>query len=115
MENSTQVIQLKAKNNDTSEILDDIRASLIRQFYRDLLQDFNTYKLFTYDLEKDMLISCTFNHLNCDSSNFSSFISSDYGICYTYNYANERALVQNTSKVGPNNGLQLELFIGINI
>ena len=61
----------------------------------------------------DMLISCYFNGIQCNTSNFNWFYSYSYGNCYTFNNPNVSSNILKTSKSGPNNGLQLELFAGI--
>ena len=59
----------------------------------------------------DLLVSCYFNGLPCNSNDFTWFYDYNYGNCYTFN-ANASS-VQTTSKAGPTNGLQLELFAGV--
>lgn len=69
-----------------------------------------------YSLDQ-MLISCYFNGIECNASDFTWLRSYEYGNCYTFNglrdsTGNLRA-IKKTSKPGPANGLRLELFIGL--
>lgn len=64
----------------------------------------------SYSLDS-MLISCYFNGIKCNSSDFSKFYSYEYGNCYTFNKNNGSSLKQ-TSKSGPESGLSLELYTG---
>ncbi|CAF0821207.1 unnamed protein product [Brachionus calyciflorus] len=63
-----------------------------------------------------MLISCYYDHDQCNSSNFTWFHDSEFGNCYTFNALFDEnnnfkePLV--TSKTGPVHGLNLELFVG---
>lgn len=61
----------------------------------------------------DMLISCYFNGISCDSSDFYQIYTFEYGNCYIFNhnYGNGTSLSK-VSKSGPRSGLQLELFAG---
>lgn len=111
--NSTETIEQFAQNSDVNSILEEVRQIISRNFFFDLNKNFSHYKFAGYDLGDDMLISCSFNGIECDETNFTSFINVDYGICYTYNYKNnQHNSTRNTAKIGPNYGLQLELFIG---
>lgn len=60
----------------------------------------------------DMLISCFFNGVECNSSDFYYFYTFDYGNCFTFNSA-LNGNTHTTSKTGPRTGLSLELFTGI--
>jgi hypothetical protein len=63
-----------------------------------------------------MLISCYFNGVECNETDFSWLWSFEYGNCYTFNGAEDRfgrrTQAKMTSKAGPHNGLTLELFVG---
>ena len=58
-----------------------------------------------------LLISCYYNGLKCDSTNFNWYYDPNYGNCYIFNKDNGN--VKKTSKYGPKYGLQLELFTGV--
>jgi hypothetical protein len=58
-----------------------------------------------------MLISCFYNDIECNSSDFTWVHSFDYGNCYTFN--GDENNVKKTSRPGPTNGLRLELFVGV--
>ena len=58
-----------------------------------------------------MLISCYFNGIKCNSSDFVLFQSFEYGNCYSFN--SNLNNIQYTSKYGPFSGLSLELFVGV--
>ena len=60
-----------------------------------------------------MLISCTYNGVTCNSSDFFWWYSFEYGNCYTFNYKNSTvSAIAQTSKTGPENGLTMEIFTG---
>jgi hypothetical protein len=61
-----------------------------------------------YDLHTDMLISCNYNGVSCNSSDFVQYWDNVYGNCYTFNKG-DKPLV--TSSPGDNYGLQLELIV----
>ncbi len=63
-----------------------------------------------------MLISCYFDGIKCNSSDFTWSHSYEYGNCYSFNAKidenkNEK-VARFTKKSGPKNGLNLELFLG---
>jgi hypothetical protein len=59
-----------------------------------------------------MLISCYFNGIKCNESDFSWFWSFEYGNCYTFNGMNSLT-PKYTSKSGFQNGLLIELYVGM--
>lgn len=59
-----------------------------------------------YSLDKDMLVSCNFNGLQCNEKNFTTFWHNEYGNCYTLNTSK---LVSSVS--GNRYGLTLELTV----
>lgn len=64
-----------------------------------------------YDLDLDMFVSCEFNSIPCyPNLNFTSFWSSMYGNCYTFNDGLKNQILK-TSEVGPNYGLRMELVV----
>ena len=65
-----------------------------------------------YQLDRDMLISCSFNGVECFSNNFTHFWSNKFGNCYTFNQGNNTTPIINTSSTGDSNGLHLVLTVG---
>ena len=61
-------------------------------------------------LIENMLVSCSFNAFQCNSSDFTYFFHQNYGNCYTFNAHNNQ--VKTSYFDGSINGLILELFIG---
>lgn len=71
---------------------------------------------FGYDLENDMLISCSYNGIKCDTRNFTSFYNYNFGNCYTFNSGyDQNGTKQDVLYIGnpgTDYGLQLELYAG---
>jgi hypothetical protein len=60
-----------------------------------------------------MLISCYYNSVQCNETDFFWWYSFEYGNCYTFNYQlASNSTIEQTSQTGPTNGLTLELFTG---
>lgn len=63
-----------------------------------------------------MLISCFFNGIKCSVNDFTQIYTHDYGNCYTFNgiyeAENNDKLLKTTNRIGPDSGLELELFMG---
>jgi hypothetical protein len=105
-------IRLFARTNNTNEILTDV-SDLLKRLISTDPKPIPKRQLLGFDLENDMLVSCSFNKANCNSTSFSSFLSYNYGNCYTFNSGvNLNEDILKTSKVGHNYGLQLELVVG---
>jgi hypothetical protein len=58
----------------------------------------------------DMLLSCVYNGISCNSSNFIQFTTYDRGNCYMFN--SNTSSIRTSMQSGPFFGLQLELFAG---
>ncbi|XP_042336609.1 amiloride-sensitive sodium channel subunit gamma [Sceloporus undulatus] len=58
----------------------------------------------------ELILSCSFDGVSCDSRNFTSFHHPLYGNCYTFN-SGQNGEVLNTSTGGSENGLQVILYI----
>ena len=56
-------------------------------------------------------ISCSFDGLLCGAENFSSFTSSYFGQCFTFNSGQNRSPLLKTTMGGKNSGLKLRLNI----
>ena len=70
--------------------------------------DSTVRKSIGYQIE-DMLVSCMFNFLQCDSSDFSYYYHPQYGDCYTFN---KEMPAKTNSVPGVTYGLILELYLG---
>ena len=84
--------------------------------FRKADQSFNEEKLKSLGFSLDkLLISCTFNKINCKMSDFTWKYTNEFGSCYTFNdlLVNNETQSKATSKSGPEYGLNLELFYGI--
>jgi hypothetical protein len=55
-----------------------------------------------------MLISCTFNSIECSASDFSWYFDTYFGNCFTFNGTGRNQISQS----GKLNGLKMELFVG---
>lgn len=61
-----------------------------------------------------MLIGCSYNAVPCNQSDFISFVSPDYGLCYTFNTRLKRSGDSRLRRVNDNGGpgtLQLHFYI----
>ncbi|XP_035207598.1 acid-sensing ion channel 2-like [Stegodyphus dumicola] len=62
----------------------------------------------------ELIQKCSFNSVPCKESDFTFFQSMQYGNCYTFNKASRsNTPLRNVSKVGSNNGLELELDLNV--
>ena len=59
---------------------------------------------------ENMLISCSYNNVQCSTSDFSLFFSSTYGNCYQYNINSSSK--KTIGAAGPGYSLEIELFSG---
>jgi hypothetical protein len=96
--------------NDSTSIT-ALEAKYIGDFFQVKINRNESLDDFFYPLSA-MLIRCVFNGRPCSAQNFTSFLSSSYGRCYTFN-----AKVKNTGNVrysdeygGPGN-LNLRLYV----
>lgn len=91
---------------DTRESFDLIK--------NEFLQMVNSSELNKVRFElKDMLINCYFKGVRCFESDFEFINNDNYGNCYSFNSGKNGSDIRNSSKYGPEYGLQLELFIGL--
>ncbi|XP_077988552.1 epithelial sodium channel subunit alpha-like [Glandiceps talaboti] len=60
---------------------------------------------------KDLLVNCQWNGVKCSPSNFTSFLSSMYGNCFTFNSGRNNSKISSTNYAGPHYGLGLTMFI----
>ncbi|GFT73029.1 FMRFamide-activated amiloride-sensitive sodium channel, partial [Nephila pilipes] len=61
--------------------------------------------------KEDFIILCSFNGEKCSLSDFNLHLDNMYGNCFTFNKANSSKPPLETSFVGPNSGLTLELNV----
>jgi hypothetical protein len=69
-------------------------------------------RYYGYQLDRDMLVSCSFNGKTCTEANFTWSWSNIYGNCYTFNQGNEKRESLQTSATSDSYGLILELVVG---
>ena len=93
--------------NDTSSL----RTEYIGGFFQSKINQNESLDEFFFPLGA-MLIKCVFNERPCSAVNFTPFISSSYGFCYTFNARskNIRNVLYSNEYGGPGN-LQLSFFI----
>jgi hypothetical protein len=62
----------------------------------------------------DMVISCLYNNYACRTLDFVYFWDFNYGNCWTFNKEKKTSgsVLKKTGRVGPHNGLTMELFVG---
>jgi hypothetical protein len=97
---------------DNSTISSD-QANYIRDFFQYLFNNDYIASLTAYLFPlQSMLLSCSYNGQSCNTTDFISFVSSTYGICYTFNAklkSNQTRLRTVTDNGGPGK-LQLRLY-----
>ena len=109
--NSLETLQEYFQTNNTLSVLDEILDLLRRSVISDT--NLTTIGLKNLGVSLDnILLSCSFNKKDCDSSQFSSFWSYRYGNCYTFNSKSSQPVTLQTSQSGSSYGLRLELFLG---
>jgi hypothetical protein len=69
-------------------------------------------RYYGYQLDRDMLVSCSFNGVTCTEANFTWSWSNINGNCYTFNKGNEKTELLKTSATSDSYGLILELVVG---
>lgn len=60
---------------------------------------------------EDFIKYCAFNGEECSHKDFVIFVDDAFGNCFSFNKANSSKVLFNTSFVGPNSGLNLELDV----
>ena len=92
-----------------------VENNLLRNLINDASINDTTKKSSGFLIE-NMLVSCSFNELPCNLSDFTYFYHQQYGNCYTFNGRYDNNKMENQIKTsfveGSLNGLILELFIG---
>ena len=101
-------------STDTSTAFDDFKQKLKRIVGNDITLTDADYNLIGYDLDYDMMISCTFNGQQCYATDFKQYWDNYYGNCYTFNYGNDNSSDSRylkTSAFGVTNGLKLQHIV----
>ena len=88
-----------------------VQNNFLSGFLNDASYNDSTRKSAGFLIE-NMLVSCSFNRLSCNSSDFSYFFHQNYGNCYTFNARTDNNQVKTTYFDGSERCLILELFIG---
>ena len=106
-------IKLSTINNTNASLHTwfTLENNVLIQFLNDASLNDSTRKSAGFLID-DMLVSCSFNAITCNSSDFSYFFHQNYGNCYTFNARNDNNQVKTSNFDGSVNGLILELFIG---
>lgn len=89
---------------------------LFSRKYGDVQVEDHFFALFSHRIEEMLLPSPTFescdiNGVVCDSKNFTSFISTVFGRCYTFNSGHNQHAIVNATMAGHLNGLKLLLNV----
>ena len=82
--------------------LDELKASIYNSSQ-------SLMKELSFDID-DILLTCYFNKIACNSSHFTRFTSYDRGNCFMFNFVATNA--RTSSHTGQYYGLKLELFAG---
>ena len=97
--------------NDTSTISPE-HIIYLRDFMIHLVNTHTDLKSKVFSLG-DMLMSCSYNGITCNASDFISFFSTNFGMCYTFNARLQNSRASGLRRVNDNGGsgkLQLELY-----
>ena len=98
-------------SNDTNAAYDSFLEQLKGIVANDNLNAYDHY-WYGYDLASDMMISCTFNGIECTADDFIQYWDNAYGNCYSFNYqSNATKSLRKTSASGPEYGLKLQLVV----
>ncbi|KFM78078.1 Amiloride-sensitive sodium channel subunit alpha, partial [Stegodyphus mimosarum] len=99
----------------TLDVLDEIYSTQAKTFMNHYTNtDAGSRKCYGYMLD-ELIQKCSFNSLKCNESDFMFFQSMQYGNCYTFNKdSGSNTALRNVSKVGSDNGLELELDLNLN-
>jgi hypothetical protein len=100
-------------NTTDNSTVSGTQANYIRDYFQYLFNNNYTASLYNkfFPLQP-MLLSCSYNGQSCNTTDFISFVSSTYGLCYTFNAklkSNQTYLRNVTDNGGPGK-LQLRLY-----
>ncbi|CAF0894858.1 unnamed protein product [Rotaria sordida] len=107
--NYTNTLNLTNTNDTTT--LSSFQAMYISSFVQYKLNRNESMDPFFYSLSS-MLWTCSYNSQPCSASNFISFTTSTYGLCYTFNAKLKNDSV-NTIRYGNENGGEGRLELGL--
>lgn len=96
--------------NDTSNLLPGQLSSL-NNFVRDILNANQSMTPFFYSLSS-MLYYCSYNSFPCTAADFIPFVTSAYGLCYTFN-AKLKNTTDESVRYGNENGGAGKLELGL--
>ena len=109
-----EISKLLIKSNDA--ITDEFKERYSLLFNRDQMEAF--LKTYGHQIEEMLLpnvpptfISCSYAGLLCGAQNFSSFISTHFGQCFTFNTEQNGNFPLKATMPGKNHGLKLRLNI----
>jgi len=96
--------------NDTSTIT-AIQSAYIDDFIQILINSGQPPAKYCFPLES-MLLNCLYNGATCQATDFISFFSSDYGLCYTFNaqLKSNQSNIRQTTDNGGSGKLELSLY-----
>lgn len=102
-------------DDNCRETLEKVSKSRIEQFlWRNLITLQSEEDRLAYGHQvSDFIHSCSFNGEKCGHEDFYHFVNPEYGNCFTFNTAFHNKTTLNTSFVGPNGGLELELDVEV--
>ncbi|RNA31126.1 FMRFamide-activated amiloride-sensitive sodium channel isoform X1, partial [Brachionus plicatilis] len=115
--NNSLTPAIALSENDTAILKVDQINRILRAYAtsdKNLSSDDLKKKGFTIDT---ILVSCFYNNEECFAENFHWFRDNDFGNCYTFNDLfdgnNQKIESLKTSKSGSDNGLKMEIFVGV--
>ncbi len=109
--NYTNTLNITNTNDTTT--LNETQMLYISQFFQYKLRRDESLDEFFFPLSS-MLIKCNFNGMNCSADNFTSFISTAHGLCYTFNAKLKNTIdggVRNSGDNGGNGYLGLRFYV----
>lgn len=109
--------KIELSENDTAIVkIDEIRNIIKAHATSDKSLSFDQLRNKGFTLNT-MLVSCFYNNEECFLNDFHLFRDNDFGNCYTFNdiFDGNRKIKDTlkTSKSGLENGLKMEIFVGI--
>jgi hypothetical protein len=108
--NYTNALHLTDTNDTTT--LSVFQAQYITGFLVEMLNSNESVESFFYSLTS-MLYSCSFNSVACSAADFIPFLSSQYGLCYTFNAKLKNSTsgsIRYGNEYGGNGQLDLSLY-----
>ncbi|CAF4665308.1 unnamed protein product [Rotaria sp. Silwood2] len=107
--NYTNELNVTNTNDTTSFSL--LQAKYVNEFFRMKTNQNESLNMYFFPLSS-MLIKCIFNNKNCSASDFTSFSSSSYGLCYTLNTKLKNMTnVRKSNEYGGSGKLELSFYV----